>query len=420
MPRFVRVLLPLLDTIGNYGLALKYYPTRRQSKGIAMRLQLTAEQLAFRDELRAFYDEHVDPQWRVKHATFEELGRYLAEWEKTLHRGNWSVPTWPEQFGGRGAGAVERAIFAEETTRYDAPEGLNRLGKRLVAPVLMRFGTDAQRENLELIRSGEQLWCQGFSEPDAGSDLVNIRTTAVRDGDHWVVSGQKIWTSFAQFADKVMLLVRTGEPGSRADGISILLVDLDTPGIHINPIQTISGKSEFNEVFFDEVRVPIENLVGEQNEGWPIVRAVLQEERGAEFCLLRYSDIRRIFEGVVDYARTPAAGERAHPGRIGSNYARVYAIQLLASDLLERGQRDAQPEGLESLVKLYTTEAWRSLGDDQVHYWGRGLFERGGAEGLHDYYESRHYTISAGTSEIQRNSIAGRLLELPSSRRKSS
>jgi alkylation response protein AidB-like acyl-CoA dehydrogenase len=381
-----------------------------------MRLQLTPDQRAFREDLREFYRATVDPHWRTDHGTFEELGAYLLEWEKTLSRGNWSVPTWPVEFGGRGADAVERAIFTEETARFDAPEGLNRLGKRLVAPVLMKHGTEEQRTHLAAIRSGDEMWCQGFSEPDAGSDLVNIRTTAVRDGDEWVVRGRKIWTSFAQFADWVMLLVRTGPADSRADGISILLVPLSTPGIEISPIQTISGRSEFNEVSFDDVRVPLENLVGAENGGWPIVRSVLQDERGADYCLARYTDIRRIFEDVVGYARDDSA--RSYPGRVGNHYARVYTIQLLASDLLDRGQAGATPEGLESMLKLYTTETWRSLGDDEVRYWGRGLFERGGKEGLEDYYESRHYTISAGTSEIQRNLIASRVLDLPSGRRR--
>ncbi|MCG3754016.1 acyl-CoA dehydrogenase family protein [Amycolatopsis sp. Poz14] len=383
-----------------------------------MALDLTGRQRAFRDELRAFYAKHVEPGWRERCADFEELGRYLLDWERVLAGAGWSVPTWPAEHGGRDADAVERAIFTEETARFDAPEGLNRLGKRLVAPVLWQYGTPAQREHLERIRSGTEVWCQGFSEPDAGSDLVNIRTRAVRDGDEWVVDGAKIWTSFAQFADWIILLVRTGAADSRADGISVLLVDLRSPGIEISPIQTISGRSEFNEVSFSDVRVPVANLVGDENQGWAIVRSVLQDERGADYCLARYSDIRRI---LTDVARDVSAAKPAsavHYSRLGTDYARVYAIQVLASDLLERGQRGEAPEGLESLLKLYTTETWRTLGDDQVRVWGSRYFDGGPAERLHDYAESRHYTISAGTSEIQRNLIASRILALPSGRRK--
>ncbi|MFF1555758.1 acyl-CoA dehydrogenase family protein [Rhodococcus erythropolis] len=383
-----------------------------------MPLQLTEQQAAFRAELREFYSAHVEAGWRERCDSFEELGAYLRDWERVLAVHGWAVPTWPAEVGGRAADAVERAIFTEETARFDAPEGLNRLGKRLVAPVLWQFGTPAQREHLELIRSGAEIWCQGFSEPDAGSDLVNIRTRAVRDGDDWVVNGRKVWTSFAQFADWVMLLVRTGDVGSRADGISVLLVDLRTPGVEISPIQTISGRSEFNEVSFEDVRVPAENLVGEVNGGWSIVRSVLQDERGADYCLARFADIRRILEDVVRSHAKPSRVRQNHLGAIGANYARVYAIQVMASDLLARGQNGSIPEGLESVLKLFTSETWRTMGDDQVRTWGMRYFDGGPPERLHDYAESRHYTISAGTSEIQRNLIASRILGLPSARKK--
>jgi len=381
-------------------------------------MELTERQRAFRDELRAFYAAEVEPGWRERFATFDELGGYLRDWERVLHRGGWSVPTWPAAQGGRGADAVERAIFQEETARFDAPEGLNRLGKRLVAPVLWQYGTPAQQEHLPRIKAGEEIWCQGFSEPDAGSDLVGIRTRAVRDGDDWIVTGRKIWTSFAQFADWCMLLVRTGEPDSRAEGISVLLVDLRSPGIEIRPIQTMQGRDEFNEVTFDEVRVPADQLVGEVDGGWQIVRSVLQDERGADYCLARYQDIRRIFTDVVTSAQQSSRTTSAHLGRLGADYARIYGIQVLASDLLERGQDGAAPEGFESIVKLYTTETWRTLGDDQVRVWGELYFDAGTEERWHDQAESRHYTISAGTSEIQRNLIASRILELPSGRKR--
>lgn len=382
-----------------------------------MPLQLTGRQLAFREELRAFYTDKVEPGWRERYDSFEDLGAYLRDWEQVLASRDWAVPTWPEEYGGRGADAVERAIFTEETARFDAPEGLNRLGKRLVAPVLWQFGTPEQQQHLARIRTGDELWCQGFSEPSAGSDLVNIRTTAQRVSDEWVINGRKIWTSFAQFADWIILLVRTGPADSRADGISVLLVDLLTPGIEISPIITMSGHAEFNEVSFNDVRVPAANLVGEENAGWSIVRSVLQDERGADYCLARYSDIRRIFDDVVSTARELPAEHRA-VAHLGADYARVYAIQVLASDLLERGQNRTAPEGLESLVKLYTTETWRTMGDDQLRWWGAPYFTEGPKERLHDQAESRHFTISAGTSEIQRNLIASRLLELPSGRKK--
>lgn len=383
-----------------------------------MRLELTAAQQSFRDELRDFYSRTVLKDWREKYPDFESLGAYLREWEYTLDAEGWAVPQWPTEWGGRAADSVERAIFTELSAEFDAPEGINRLGKRLVAPVLMRSGTAAQQQHIARIKNSEEVWCQGFSEPGAGSDLLSLRTSARLDGDEWVVNGRKIWTSFAQFSEWIMLLVRTGAPDSGAAGISILLVELNTPGIEISPIQTISGRSEFNEVSFEDVRVPKENLVGEVDGGWAIVREVLQDERGAEFNLARFSDIRRVFEDQVDVERDLPAESR-HAATIGADYARIYTIQLFAMDLLRRGQDGTAPAALESLLKLYTTETWRGFGDHQLLAFGPEIYERGGFESLVDYYESRHYTISAGTSEIQRNTIAGRLLGLPSSRRKS-
>lgn len=383
-----------------------------------MRLTLTEREIAFRDELRAFHREHVDPAWRQRHRTLDELCAYQRTWDGVLYAGGWAAPAWPTEYGGRGANAVERAIFADETARAGAPEGLARHGKRLVAPVLMRFGTPEQRAHIEPILRGDEVWCQGFSEPDAGSDLPGLRTRARRDGDTWVVTGRKIWTSYAQYAHWVFLLVRTGPLESRERGISILLVDLRSPGIQIHPIRTLSGHSEFNEVTYDEVRVPAANLVGEVDEGWRIVRAVLQEERGADFCLSRFIDIRRTFTDVVEHARTRPPGAEAHRGTLGELYARLFGVPLLAADLLSREQDGTVPPGLVSVLKLYTTETWRRVGDEQVGRWGAALFDGGGDQLVHDYFESRHYTISAGTSEIQRNAIAGRLLRLPSSGRK--
>jgi alkylation response protein AidB-like acyl-CoA dehydrogenase len=384
---------------------------------MAMRLKLTSAQRSFRDELRHFYASSVSKDWRKSYPDFASLGNYLREWEYTLNKGGWAVPGWPKEWGGRGADAVERAIFTELSAAFDAPEGINRLGKRLVAPVLMRNGTPEQQKHIARIKASEEVWCQGFSEPSAGSDLLSLRTSARLEGDEWIVNGQKIWTSFAQFAEWIILLVRTGAPNSGADGISILLVELKSPGITIMPIQTISGRSEFNEVYFENVRVPASHLVGEINQGWPIVREVLQDERGADFNLARFSDLRRIFEqqALLEQA-TP--NELRHSRTLGAEYARIYAIQSFAMDLLRRDQNGTAPAALESLLKLYTTETWRRFGDHQLLSFGPEIYTQGGFESLVDYYESRHYTISAGTSEIQRNTISSRLLGLPSSRRK--
>lgn len=377
---------------------------------------LSPAEVAFRAELRDFFRQHVDPGWRGRHASLAELAAYLRQWDLTLHAAGWGAPAWPREFGGRDATAIERAIFAEELARFDAPEGLGFLGKRLVAPILMRHGSPQHKRHIGAILSGEEVWCQGFSEPDAGSDLPSLRTRARLEGDEWVVSGRKVWTTYAQFADWILLLVRTGEPASRERGISVLLVDMASPGISVRPITTMTGSSEFNEITLDEVRVPARNMVGELDRGWPMVREVLQAERGADHCSARLVDIRRSLEATARCAgRIPERPDR-HEERLGRQYARVFAIQLMTTDYLVRQQKEQIPAGLESVLKLYTTEVWRHLGDEQALLWGEALVDSGGHQQVEDFYQSRHYTISAGTSEIQRNQIASQMLRMPSGR----
>ena len=380
------------------------------------RVTLSPTEESFRSELRAFYQQHVDPGWRGRHATLTELAAYLRQWDRTLHANGWGAPGWPREFGGRNASAIERAIFAEELVRFNAPEGLGFLGKRLVAPILMRHGSSEQKRHIDAILRGDEVWCQGFSEPDAGSDLTSLRTRAQLERDEWVVSGQKVWTTYAQFADWVLLLVRTGAPDSRERGISVLLVNMASPGISVRPITTMTGSSEFNEVIFDSVRVPAHHLVGDVDGGWPMVREVLQYERSADHCLARFADIRRSFETTARCVGGLPDNRDCHEDRLGRQYARVFAIQLMTTDYLVRQQRNSIPAGLESVLKLYTTEVWRGLGDEQALLWGEALVDSGGEQQVEDFMQSRHYTISAGTSEIQRNQIASRMLHMPSGR----
>jgi alkylation response protein AidB-like acyl-CoA dehydrogenase len=228
----------------------------------------------------------------------------------------------------------------------------------------------------------------------------------VKTSEGWRINGRKIWTSFAQVADRILLLVRTGEPGPK--GLSLMLVDMKTPGIDVTPISAFGGGQEFNEVSLMDVDVPADALLGTENGGWQIVTDVLKDERGPEFCLARFADIRRYVEALCD----TDSGQND----LGRLLARAFAIPVLADDLLSRALNADTPNGFESLVKLYTTETWRSIGDAQVRGTGTPFYDRYGDDATDLLYESRHYTISAGTSEIQRNQIARYLLALPSSR----
>lgn len=237
-----------------------------------MDLMYTPEEEAFRQEIRTWLEENLpeeyDPddwEWALP---AEERFRLQKEWHQKLHAGGWVGLSWPKEYGGRGASLVEQAIFSEEMERYRAPEGVNLLGILLVGPTLMHWGTEEQKQRfIPKILSAEELWCQGFSEPGAGSDLAALSCRAVEDGDDFVINGQKVWTSFAHQADWCILLARTDPNVPKHKGISYLLVDMKSPGVTIRPLVQITNDADFNEVFFDDVRVPKKNLVGQKNMG---------------------------------------------------------------------------------------------------------------------------------------------------------
>lgn len=245
-----------------------------------MDLNLTQEQLAFRDEVRAFLEKTVSDEVRRKIFMNEPLSpEDRIEWQKALYAQGWGAPSWPVEYGGTGWDAVQRHIFDEECARYGAPEQL-AFGIKMVAPVIQKYASQEQKDFfLPRIISGQDWWCQGYSEPGAGSDLASLKTTAVRDGDYYVVNGQKTWTTLAQFADWIFCLVRTDPTAKKQEGISFLLIDMKTPGITVRPIIMLDDGHEINEVWFENVRVPAKNLVGEENKGWTYAKFLLGHER---------------------------------------------------------------------------------------------------------------------------------------------
>src|SRR5690606_14219485 len=261
-----------------FGLAAR--PSRLISWRITMNVNYTAEELAFRDEVRAFLKSELPADIAPK----TRLGKHLSKedhqrWQQILVRRGWYAPGWPVELGGTTWGPVEKHIFDEECAAFGAPRTVP-FGVNMVAPVILKFGTQQQIDHyLPRILSGEDWWCQGYSEPGAGSDLASLKTRAVRDGDHYIVNGQKTWTTLGQHADMIFCLVRTDPEAQQQRGISFLLIDMRTPGISVRPIITLDGDHEVNEVFFDNVRVPVENLVGEENQGWTCAKYLLTHER---------------------------------------------------------------------------------------------------------------------------------------------
>ena len=397
-----------------------------------MDFSYSAKEDRFRQEARTRIRANLPQGWgKTVHESENERERYMfrLEWEKRLYAGGWAGLAWPREYGGAGATLVEQAILAEELASASAPEGLNIIGRNLTAPTLMHHGTEAQRQRfLPKILSCEEVWCQGFSEPNAGSDLASVRTTAVRDGDEFVVNGQKVWTSFAQYSHWCFMLVRTDPAAPKHKGISFLLVDLQTPGITVRPLRQISGESEFNETFFDNVRVPVENLVGGLNEGWKIAMTTLAHERGPEDALARQIRFKRELGVLLDVARSQRRGNRAavDDASLRQKLATsVIEIELMRLNCLRSFSKMIHGKQLgpeSSFQKLYWSHVAQRMYETALETIGPEAALAPGdpaapAAGLfqNSYLQSRAFTIYSGTSEIQRNIIAERVLGLPKS-----
>ena len=385
---------------------------------------------ALRDDVRQWLQNNLPPGWGTTTREPEgEAARFAFrfDWERRLYSGGWSGIAWPREYGGRGATPMEQAIFLEEMARADAPEGVNIIGRNLTGPTLMTHGTEAQKQrHLPAILRGEEMWCQGFSEPNSGSDLASARCRANRDGDDFVVNGQKIWTSFAQYAHWCILLARTDSSAVKHRGLSFLLVDMRTPGITIRPLVQITGETEFSEVFFDNVRVPAQNLVGELNQGWRIAMTTLQFERGPEEALPRQVRFRRELDRLFQVAATTRRGGRpvsADPvlrQKLAASYIDLEITRLNGLRGLSRLAKGAELGQESSFSKLYWSHMYQRLTETAVEVTGAasalGLGDPDAiAEGLfsHRFLQSRAMTIYSGTSEIQRNIIAERVLGLP-------
>ncbi|HET6538167.1 MAG TPA: acyl-CoA dehydrogenase family protein [Sphingopyxis sp.] len=397
-----------------------------------MDMEFSPEDLAFQKEVREFIAENYPAELRGKQDEGEDLDRedYLA-WHKILYKKGWVAPAWPVEYGGTGWTPTQRFIFSEETARADCIKPLP-FGLAMVGPVIYTFGTPEQKARfLPGILSGEEWWCQGYSEPGAGSDLASLRTTAVRDGDDYIVNGQKTWTTLAQHADWGFFLVRTDKDAKQQQGISFLLIDMKTPGITVRPIITLGGEHEVNEVFLEDVRVPADQRIYEENKGWTCAKFLLAHERTG---IAGVASSKRGLERVKDIARTEVDGEK--PLLANPFFKRKVAeleIDLTALEFTElRGlagpNADKGPGPESSLLKIKGSEIQQRLTEltlEAVGHYGAPYF-RGFGEGDNahpigpdyahraapTYFNMRKTTIYGGSNEIQRGIIAKMVLGL--------
>jgi alkylation response protein AidB-like acyl-CoA dehydrogenase len=391
-----------------------------------MDLGLTPSEQKFRDELRAWLKVNLPAKSNqaVKStASIAAYHEYLKDWQRKLFAGGYAGISWPKEYGGRGASFIEQAIFQEELALADAPERMGTIGQGLVGPTIITVGHEAQKKRyLPGILSGDEVWCQGFSEPNAGSDLASLETKAVRDGDDFVVNGQKIWTSYAHIADLCMLVVRTDTSAAKHKGLTCLLVDMKSPGITVRPLKMMSGDSGFNEMFFSNVRVPAQQVLGNVNEGWHVAITALSNER-ANLGTGLYVVFKRNLEALLANARKvkrhgkPAIADPVLRQKLAQAHVDLEVFRLNTTRALSNLNKTGIPGPEGSIQKLYWSELNQRNAQIAMEVLGptAQLADFDGGRWTYNYLRCRGNTIEAGTSEVQRNIIAQRVLGLPRS-----
>ncbi|MDQ4125651.1 MAG: acyl-CoA dehydrogenase [Actinomycetota bacterium] len=388
----------------------------------------TPQEAAFRAELRAWIDANLPEDWATRGPSSgrgdEETSK---EWARKLFEGGYAGLTWPKEYGGAGAPYTHQAIFLEEIARAEAPEHIGIIGLGMAGPTIIVHGTDEQKARyLPKILSGDEVWCQGFSEPGSGSDLASLKTRAERDGDYFVVNGQKVWSSFAHIAHHCILMVRTDPSAPKHQGITYLLADMHAPGVEVRPLRQITGDPEFNEIFFTDVRVPAANVLGEVNGGWGVAMTTLMHERGTlGFALTARLEVA--VKNLVGLAKETRANGRlasedpVFRDRIARQWIELQELRFTNYRALTGLVKTGVPGPEGSIAKLHWSESNQRLTKLALEILGpRAQME--GPEGPWNGYwqyqqlRSRGNTIEAGTSEVLRNIVSERVLGLPRSR----
>ena len=394
-----------------------------------MDLNLSPEELQFRDELRDWLRASVPRDWSEwREKPIEESFPYLRAWQQKLHEGRWAAVSWPKEYGGRSATVTQQAIFWEEVARVEAPPMANALGLGLIGPTIIAFGTEEQKKRfIPKILSAEEIWCQGFSEPNAGSDLASLQTEARLDGDHYIVNGQKVWTSYGWVGNWCELVVRTDPSVPKHKGLTVLLIDMKSPGVEVRPLRQMTGESEFNEMFFRDVRVPAENVLGKVNDGWNVAVNTLMHERGAYGARLHplfKRNINRLIELSRKFQKNghPAVQDPLTRQKLAQCYAEIEIMRMNQLRAFSRISATGVPGPEGSIQKIFWSELNQRLQQIAQEIFGSyGQLLAGDGQAVdkgiwsYGYLRTRGNTIEAGTSEVQRSIIGHFVLGLPKS-----
>lgn len=391
-----------------------------------MQAELTTSQRAFQKEVRAYLQTNLPADIADNVKRGAGVGKEaLARWTKILNERGWAAPNWPESDGGTGWSLIERHIFDVECRAAHAPQ-LSGFGFNMVGPAIAKYGSPAQKAQfLPPILSADLWWCQGYSEPQAGSDLASLRTRADRDGDTYTVNGSKIWTSGAELADWIFALVRTDSQAKPQRGISFLLIDMSTPGVAVEPLIAFNGKRLWNQVFFDDVKVPVENRLGEENQGWTVAKSLLGDERLLVSRVSENKRVLRIIRELLPGAQAGGEGLVELNDRINELDIRLAALEATSLRILSEADQGGQIGAEPSMLKLKGSELVQAMDEalfDLIGYWAAPLDSTGSNRGpigpsAYEFiasgrYHHRGYTIAGGSSEVQHNIIAKQVLGL--------
>src|SRR5256714_6003658 len=388
-----------------------------------MDFRWSAEDEAFREEVRAWLSDHLIGEYAALGGAggpADETGWDVRrEWERLLGGAGWIGLGWPREVGGRGASITQQLIFNEEYARANAPARISFFGEGLLGPTLIAFGTDEQKQRfLPGILKATELWCQGFSEPDAGSDLANVKTRAVLDGDEWVVNGQKVWTTLAHHSDWIFAVCRTDPEAPKHKGLSFLLLPMDQPGIDVKPLKQLTGSAEFNEVFFTDARTSADLVVGNSNEGWKVAMGTLGFERGTAF-LAQQLHYQHECEQVIDYAKKHGmSGDPIVRQKLADAWIGVQIMKYNGFRSITKMLATGSPPPEASISKLYWSHWHRHLGELEMELMGPWSEVLAGPDYELEEFQasfllSRAETIYTGSTEIQKNIIGERVLGLP-------